>query len=64
MAVIIKLSMWHISAIPWKAAYGPHVKNACVLNEKTMSETKLNGIIKGIIGYEAYTKPWRNDLKY
>jgi hypothetical protein len=32
--------MWHVSAIPWKAAYGPQVKNACALNEKTMGGTK------------------------
>jgi hypothetical protein len=29
-------SMWHVSAIPWKAAYGPQEKKACALNETTM----------------------------
>jgi hypothetical protein len=30
-----------VSAIPWKAAYGPQVKkNACALNEQTMGGTK------------------------
>jgi hypothetical protein len=40
-------SMWHVSAIPWKAAYSPKVKNAGALNEKTMGGTKLKGLLKG-----------------
>jgi hypothetical protein len=26
MSVIMEPSMWHVSAIPWKAAYGPQVQ--------------------------------------
>jgi hypothetical protein len=41
MAVIMEPSMWHVSAIPSKAAYGHQVKkNACALNEQTMGGTK------------------------
>jgi hypothetical protein len=36
MVVIMEPSMWHVNVIPWKAAYGPQVKNVCALNEKTM----------------------------
>jgi hypothetical protein len=52
MAVIMEPSMWHVSAIPWKAAYGPQVKRACVLNEKTMDLNKME-FRKGNRGYEA-----------
>jgi hypothetical protein len=37
---IMEPSMWHVRAIPWKTAYGPKVKDACVLKETAMGETK------------------------
>jgi hypothetical protein len=40
MAVIMEPSMWHVIAIPWKAAFYPRLKIVCALNENTMSETK------------------------
>jgi hypothetical protein len=36
-------SIWHSSAILWKAAYGPK----CALNEITMGGTEQKGILKG-----------------
>jgi hypothetical protein len=31
MAIIMDPLMWHVSGIPWKAAYGPQIKKMCVL---------------------------------
>jgi hypothetical protein len=38
-AVIMEPSVWHVSAIPRNAAYGPK-ENTCALNERTMRVTK------------------------
>jgi hypothetical protein len=53
MAVIMEPSMWHASAIPWKVAYGPQVKIACVLNEEQWAKLNKMEFWKGIRGYES-----------
>jgi hypothetical protein len=36
MAVIMEPSMLHVGAIPWKAAYGPQVKNKIAFEKNAM----------------------------
>jgi hypothetical protein len=51
MAVIMEPSMWHVSAMPWKAAYGPQVKKTrkqwAELNKMEFWKGKTTNIWKG-----------------
>jgi hypothetical protein len=42
--------MWHVSAIPLKAEYGPQLKNATALNENTLGRTNKMDFWKEIWG--------------
>jgi hypothetical protein len=64
MAVIMEPSMWHISAIPWKTAYGPQVNKLLKYVTWNKVMAKINNYKNYIAASTIFTIQFMNKIAY